>query len=58
MGRQPAEKALDFGPSVRRLLRRLRPERVGLAQLFGGLDVYARMPDAFGQRLQRAPQVD
>jgi len=27
---QLAEKALDFGPSVRRLLRRLRPERVGL----------------------------
>jgi len=27
----PAEKSLAFGPSARRLLRRLRPDRVGLA---------------------------
>ena len=27
----PAEKSMNFGPSARRLLRRLKPERVGLA---------------------------
>jgi ATP-binding cassette, subfamily B, multidrug efflux pump len=27
----PAEKSMDFGPSVRRLLRRLTPERFGVA---------------------------
>ena len=26
----PAEKSLNFGPSARRLLRRMQPERIGL----------------------------
>ena len=26
----PAEKSMNFGPSARRLLRRLKPERAGL----------------------------
>jgi ATP-binding cassette subfamily B multidrug efflux pump len=42
---QPGEKSLDFGPSARRLIRRLRPERfrillvVGLAVVSIGLSV-------------------
>ncbi len=30
----PAEKSLDFGPSARRLLQRLRPERAGVLVVF------------------------
>jgi ATP-binding cassette subfamily B protein len=34
-GGMPAEKPMKFGPSVRRLLNRLRPERVKLAGVIG-----------------------
>ncbi len=30
----PAEKSLNFGPSLRRLLRRMRGERIGLVLVF------------------------
>ena len=32
---QPVEKAMDFGPSARRLVGLLRPERLGVVAVLG-----------------------